>query len=257
MQAVQSVTFPALSKIADDERKFAESYRQVVMIVAFVMLPMMAGLIVVAPEMVDSLLGEKWMPMVPYFQVISLAGMFAPIATVSNNVLKVKSNGRIIVRLEVVKKIVMTLVLILTIPHSVLAVTWGLSAMAFRNDPQFWRDDPVCGLTAGRFADVAAYSFCDGGDVRCGLGLRTLHQLRTSAYVPIESGGRRGLLRRVRSVVPARSDADRMGISKSSSGKGRAFISGLTVFDRCETMPNLFGCRRVPETENADPISYA
>ena len=36
------------------------------------------------------------------------------------------------------------------------------------------------------FADVAAYSFCDGGDVRCGLGLRTLHQLRTSAYVPIE-----------------------------------------------------------------------
>ena len=44
--------------------------------------------------------------------------MFAPIATVSNNVLKVKSNGRIIVRLEVVKKIVMTLVLILTIPHS-------------------------------------------------------------------------------------------------------------------------------------------
>mgnify|MGYP000526681407 CR=1 FL=1 len=93
MQAVQSVTFPALSKIADDERKFAESYRQVVMIVAFVMLPMMAGLIVVAPEMVDSLLGEEvdadWSLFSGYF-----AGRkFAPIATVSNNVLKVKSNG--------------------------------------------------------------------------------------------------------------------------------------------------------------------
>lgn len=152
MQAVQSLTFPALSKIADDERKFAESYRQVVMIVAFVMLPMMAGLIVVAPEMVDSLLGEKWMPMVPYFQVISLAGMFAPIATVSNNVLKVKSNGRIIVRLEVVKKIVMTLVLILTIPHSVLAVTWGLSAMAFfEMILNFGATTRYAGLTAGRF----------------------------------------------------------------------------------------------------------
>ena len=152
MQAVQSVTFPALSKIADDERKFAESYRQVVMIVAFVMLPMMAGLIVVAPEMVDSLLGEKWMPMVPYFQVVSLAGMFAPIATVSNNVLKVKSNGRIIVRLEVVKKVVMTLVLILTIPHSVLAVTWGLSAMAFfEMILNFGATTRYAGLTAGRF----------------------------------------------------------------------------------------------------------
>ena len=96
--------------------------------------------------------GEKWMPMVPYFQVISLAGMFAPIATVSNNVLKVKSNGRIIVRLEVVKKIVMTLVLILTIPHSVLAVTWGLSAMAFfEMILNFGATTRYAGLTAGRF----------------------------------------------------------------------------------------------------------
>ena len=87
----------------------------------------------------------------------------------------------------------------------------------FRNDPQFWRDDPVCGADGRSFsADVAAYSFCDGGDVRCGLGFRTLHQLRTSAYVPIESGGRRGLLRWVRSVVPARSDAGRVGISKKA-----------------------------------------
>ena len=31
-------------------------------------------------------------------------------------------------------------------------------------------------------------------------GFRTLHQLRTSAYVPIESGGRRGLLRWVRAL---------------------------------------------------------
>lgn len=157
MQAVQSVTFPALSKIADDERKFAESYRQVVMIVAFVMLPMMAGLIVVAPEMVDSLLGEKWMPMVPYFQVISLAGMFAPIATVSNNVLKVKSNGRIIVRLEVVKKVVMTLVLILTIPAQRARRDVGpVGDGFFRNDPQFWRDDPVCGADGRSFsADCA------------------------------------------------------------------------------------------------------
>ena len=112
------------------------------------------------------------MPMVPYFQVISLAGMFAPIATVSNNVLKVKSNGRIIVRLEVVKKVVMTLVLILTIPHSVLAVTWGLSAMAFFEMILNLARRPVCGADGRSFsADVAAYSFCDGGDVRCGLGL--------------------------------------------------------------------------------------
>lgn len=131
IQAVQNVTFPALSKIADDEQKFADSYRQVVMIVAFVMFPAMAGLIAIAPDMLQGLLGEKWTPIVPYFQVICLAGMFAPIAIISYNVLKVKSNGRIIVRLEIVKKTVMTITLALTIPYSVMAITWGLSAMAF------------------------------------------------------------------------------------------------------------------------------
>ena len=55
-------------------------------------------------------------------------------------------------RLEVVKKVVMTLVLILTIPHSVLAVTWGLSAMAFfEMILNFGATTRYAGLTAGRF----------------------------------------------------------------------------------------------------------
>ena len=55
-------------------------------------------------------------------------------------------------RLEVVKKVVMTLVLILTIPHSVLAVTWGLSAMAFfEMILNFGATPRYAGLTAGRF----------------------------------------------------------------------------------------------------------
>jgi hypothetical protein len=44
-------------------------------------------------------------------------------------VLKVHSNGAIIFRLELVKKGVMTLILALTIPHSTMAVAYGLVAM--------------------------------------------------------------------------------------------------------------------------------
>ena len=130
MQAVQSVTFPALSKIGGDGRKFAESYRQVVMIVAFVMFPAMTGFIAVAGDLFALLLGQKWMPTVPYFEVLCLSGLFAPISMIAYNVLKVKSNGGVVVRLEVVKKLVMTVILAVTIPRSVLAIAWGLSAMA-------------------------------------------------------------------------------------------------------------------------------
>lgn len=130
MQAVQTVTFPALAKIGDDSRKFAESYRQVIMVVTFVMFPIMVGLIAVADDMFALFLGEKWMPTVPYFRVLCLSGLFVPVATIAYNVLKVKSNGRIIVRLEIAKKVVMTLILAITIPHSVISVTWGLVGVA-------------------------------------------------------------------------------------------------------------------------------
>lgn len=131
MTAVQSVTFPALSKIGADERKFAESYRQVVMVVAYVMFPAMLGLSAVAHDMFAVLVGAKWMPTVPYFEVICLSGLFYPVAMVAYNVMKVRCSGPAIVRLEIVKKVIMTAILAFAIPRSVQAVVWGLVVFAF------------------------------------------------------------------------------------------------------------------------------
>lgn len=130
-QAVQGVTYPALSKLGGQEAKLAESYRQVVAVVCYAMFPMMAGMSAVAPDLFGVLLDEKWRPMVPYFEVVSLTGLFYPVAMIAYNVLKVRCGGGVLVRLEVVKKLVMTAVFALTIPRSIGAVTWGLVAIAF------------------------------------------------------------------------------------------------------------------------------
>lgn len=131
MQSVQSVTYPALSKIGDQSEKFAESYRQVMMVVAFMLFPVMTGIAAVAEDLFALLLGEKWMPTVPYLQILCLTGLFQPLAIIAYNILKVKSNGSIILRLEIAKKALMTVILAVTIPHSVKAVAWGLAAMSF------------------------------------------------------------------------------------------------------------------------------
>ncbi len=129
VQAVQGVTYPALARIAHDPQKFAESYRQILMVVAYAMFPMMLGLSAVAPDLF-ALLGSEWLPTVPYFEAICLVGLFYPLSIISLNVLKVKSDGRIILRIEVLKKVLMTLVFALTIPRSVMAVVWGLVAIS-------------------------------------------------------------------------------------------------------------------------------
>ena len=130
MQSVQSVTFPALSKIGENEVKFSEGYRRVVMLTAFIMFPIMAGLIATAEDIYTLLLKPRWHPAIPYFRILCVAGFFYPIAVVACNILKVKSNGSIILRLEIVKKLIMTVILIVTIPRSVTAIAWGLVVAA-------------------------------------------------------------------------------------------------------------------------------
>ena len=101
--SVQSVTYPALAKIKEDEAKFAESFRKVLLINVFIMAPVAVGLSAVAMPLFELLLGDKWLPTVPYFEVIILSGIFYPLAMVAYNVLKVHSNGSIIFRLELLK----------------------------------------------------------------------------------------------------------------------------------------------------------
>ena len=129
MQSVQSVTYPALSKIGGNPEKFAESYRQVLMTVAFMMFPMMAGLAAVAEDLF-LLLGPQWMPTVPYLRILCLTGFFAPLSAIALNILKVHGDGRAIITLEVVKKLIMTVILIATVWRGVTAVAWGLVAVA-------------------------------------------------------------------------------------------------------------------------------
>ncbi len=127
MQSIQSVTFPAMSKIAGDEGKFAEGYRRVAMVTAFVIFPVMAGLIATAEDIYTLLLKPAWHPAVPYFRILCVAGFFYPVAAVAYNVMKVGSDGAIILRLEILKKIIMTIILAVTIPISVRAVAWGMA----------------------------------------------------------------------------------------------------------------------------------
>lgn len=131
VQSVQGVTYPALSKLSVDEEKFSAGYERIVRLLSFVLFPAMLGLVAISSDMFMLLLGERWMPTVPYFRILALSGMVYPLAMVGYNVLKIKSDGRVVVRLEVIKRVVMTLVLCVTIPTGIEAVAWGMTAMAF------------------------------------------------------------------------------------------------------------------------------
>lgn len=130
VQSFQSVTYPALANVKGDKQKFADSYLRVLAITAAVIAPVMVGMVAVADDMFMLMLGQRWMPTVPYFKILSLAGLFYPISMIAYNVLKVAGDGGVILRLEIVKKVIMTVILAAAIPHSVTAIAWGMVVMA-------------------------------------------------------------------------------------------------------------------------------
>ncbi len=131
MNAMQSVTFPALARLEGDEKKFAGSVSRVVGSIVFLMFPMMAGLIVVSADFFGVFLAPQWQGAVPFFRVLCLAGFATPLATISANILRTRSDGKAVLRAEIIKKVFATVILAVTIPFGPMAIAWGVVGIAF------------------------------------------------------------------------------------------------------------------------------
>lgn len=131
MTSMQSVTFPALASIRDNDAKFARAVGRVVGSIVFLMFPIMAGLIVVADEIFGVLIKAHWASSIPFFRILCLAGIAAPLSTVSSNILRTRSDGRDVLRTEIVKKIFAAAILAATVPFGVTSIAWGVVGIAF------------------------------------------------------------------------------------------------------------------------------
>lgn len=159
VNTIQGVSFPALSRLQDDPVKLGFAAHQVVAVMNFLIYPAMIGLIAVAPDMFAVLLPERWLPTVPYFQILCLSGLFVPLSVVSYNIQKIKSDGKLILRLEILKKAIATVVLAITIPSGVTAIVWG-QVVIFLCDAvvnAFGAGRYVKWRFAGRLAEILPY----------------------------------------------------------------------------------------------------
>lgn len=114
-QAIQKVTYPVLSSIKEDEKRLASNYKKIIKMAAYLNFPFMLGLAATAPNFIPLLLGDKWIPSVIYFQLLSLAGMLYPIHAINLNILKVKGRSDLFLKLEIIKKIILTLLIFLAV----------------------------------------------------------------------------------------------------------------------------------------------
>jgi O-antigen/teichoic acid export membrane protein len=123
--SIQSVTYPALALVQDDPVRLREALRRILRMISFVLFPVLLFSAAMAGPLFSEVLDRKWLPAAPYFQLLCLAGILYPMHSVNLNVLKVAGRSDIFLYLDVFKKAVGALVLLLTYRHGVIAILLG------------------------------------------------------------------------------------------------------------------------------------
>jgi len=119
------VTFPLFAQVQDDLARLRRGFIKASQLLGFLFFPFMAVLAAVAEPLIVTLIGEKWLPAVPYLQLLCIIGALHPVHAINLSLLKALGQARLFLRLELVKKSVIVMVLLVTFRHGAYMIVVG------------------------------------------------------------------------------------------------------------------------------------
>lgn len=122
---IQRVTYPVLSKLQDDDERLRIDYRCLLRMSAFIVFPMMCILAGVSKPLVIFLVGEQWELASVLLVPLSFSMMWYPIHAINLNLIKVKGRSDLFLRLEIIKKVIGVIILLVSIPLGILFMCYG------------------------------------------------------------------------------------------------------------------------------------
>lgn len=131
--SIESVIFPTLSRAQDDVDRLREMTRWAIKIGIFIMGPAMMGLGCIAEPLVRLMLTEKWLGCVFYLRIYCIIYMFMPVVTTNVNAIKALGNSKLVLQLEVIKKLIAIPILFIMVGISVEALIISMLLISIVN----------------------------------------------------------------------------------------------------------------------------
>lgn len=123
--ALSKVTYPLFASIQNDDIRLKRVYKEIMQMVVFVLTPVLIIMGVLAEPLFRFMFTEKWLPAVPYFQIMCLGGILYPIHSYNLNILKVKGRSDLFLKLEIIKKIMVAITITISIQFGIMGLIWG------------------------------------------------------------------------------------------------------------------------------------
>ena len=128
--SLDSVLLPAMSKEQDDIVSLRNMVRRSLKLSTYLLFPLMIGIAVCAESLVHVVLTDKWLSCVIYIRLFCIIYAFYPIHTTNLNAINALGRSDIFLKLELIKKGIGILVIVITAQISVVALTYGLVFVA-------------------------------------------------------------------------------------------------------------------------------
>ena len=92
---INQVAFPVFSKIQHDDALLRKGYLEIISVIAFILMPVYAGLIAVSDPLILVLLGDEWRSSIPLLRLLAVLGVFYSLGNPIGNLLLAKGRADI------------------------------------------------------------------------------------------------------------------------------------------------------------------
>lgn len=131
VQVVQRVSYPVLSSIQDDRERLKSGYRRIIKVTMLLSFVLMLGLAAVSESLIIVLVGEQWLIAAKFLPVICFQMMLYPLHALNLNMLQVAGRSDLFLKLEIIKKIVAVIPLLMGIFIDIYWMLWGSVGTGF------------------------------------------------------------------------------------------------------------------------------
>lgn len=126
-----NVNYPILARLQDDNRRLILAYKKMLTLPLFLLYPAIIGLGVLGEPIVGLLLKEKWLPCVPFLQIMCFGSLFSPLTHINLNLLYVKGRSDLVLKLELLKKPIGFALILITMHLGIMWLMVGKAIYEF------------------------------------------------------------------------------------------------------------------------------
>ena len=122
---VQRVSYPTLSAIQDSRERLKNAYKTIIKVTMLVSFVLLFGLAAVAKPLIFTLIGEKWAYAASLLPIICFSFVLYPLSAINLNMLQVEGRSDLFLKLEIIKKCIAVIPILMGIFISIEAMLWG------------------------------------------------------------------------------------------------------------------------------------